>query len=42
MTISEIQTDTCFWQRMLRLAGYYMGKVDGIMGPLTRAAEAKW
>lgn len=42
MTINEIQTDTCFWQRMLRLAGYYMDKVDGIMGPLTRAAEAKW
>lgn len=42
MTISEIQTDTRFWQRMLRLAGYYTGKVDGIAGPLTRAAEAKW
>lgn len=42
MTIAEIQSDVRYWQRLLRLAGYYTGKTDGIVGPLTRAAEAKW
>lgn len=42
MTIAEIQADVRYWQRLLRLAGYYTGKTDGIVGPLTRAAEAKW
>lgn len=42
MTIDEIKKDTEFWQRMLRLAGYYTGKIDGIAGRLTREAEALW
>ena len=42
MTISDIQKDTIFWQRMLRLAGYYTGKIDGIAGKLTRKAEDAW
>lgn len=42
MTIADIQADVRYWQRLLRLAGYYTGKTDGIVGPLTRAAEAKW
>lgn len=42
MTIAEIQSDVRYWQRLLRLAGYYTGKTDGIVGPLTRAAESKW
>lgn len=42
MTLDEIQRDTRYWQRLLRMAGYYTGKTDGIVGPLTRAAEAKW
>ena len=42
MTISDIQQDTIFWQRMLRLAGYYTGKIDGIAGKLTRKAEDAW
>ena len=42
MTLSDIQKDVRYWQRLLRLAGYYTGKTDGIVGPLTRAAEAKW
>lgn len=42
MTISDIQKDTIFWQRMLRLAGYYTGKIDGISGKLTRKAEDAW
>lgn len=29
-------------QRMLRLAGYYDGEIDGIAGKLTRAAEKAW
>lgn len=31
-----------FWQRLLRLAGYYKGKVDGLRGSLTKAAEFCW
>ena len=42
MTISDIQQDTIFWQRMLRLAGYYTGKIDGFSGKLTRKAEDAW
>ena len=42
MTISDIQQDTIFWQRMLRLAGYDTGKIDGISGKLTRKAEDAW
>ena len=42
MTISEIKRDTKFWQRMLKLAGYYVGHIDGIRGVLQEAAEIKW
>lgn len=42
MTLAEIQKDVRYWQRLLRMAGYYSGRTDGIVGPLTRAAEAKW
>ena len=42
MNIADIQKDVRYWQRLLRLAGYYTGKTDGIVGPLTRAAEARW
>lgn len=42
MTLAEIQKDVRYWQRLLRMAGYYTGRTDGIVGPLTRAAEAKW
>lgn len=42
MTINEIRRDTKFWQRMLKLAGYYVGHIDGIRGVLQEAAENKW
>lgn len=42
MTVEEICEDVRYWQRLLRLAGYYTGKIDGIRGPLQRAAEAQW
>ncbi len=42
MTLDEIKKDIVSWQRLLRLAGYYHGKVDGIRGKLTYAAEAEW
>lgn len=32
MTLADIQKDTRYWQRLLRLAGYYTGKTDGIVG----------
>ena len=42
MTLNELKKDTRYWQRLLRLAGYYTGKIDGIRGPLQRAAEQAW
>lgn len=42
MTLDELKKDTRYWQRLLRLAGYYTGKIDGIRGPLQRAAETAW
>lgn len=42
MNIGEIKKDRKFWQRMLRVSGYYSGEIDGIRGPLQRAAEAAW
>lgn len=31
-----------YWQRLLRQAGYYKGRIDGIRGPLQEAAEFAW
>lgn len=42
MLIEEIRGDTKYWQRMLKLAGYYAGAIDGIRGVLQEAAEIKW
>ncbi len=42
MTIDEIRCDVAFWQRLLRLAGYNPGVIDGIRGKNTKAAEARW
>lgn len=42
MNIGEIKKERKYWQRMLRVAGYYTGEIDGIRGPLQRAAEAAW
>ncbi len=42
MTIDDIRKDTRYWQRLLRLAGYYTGRIDGIRGPLQREAESFW
>lgn len=42
MNIEALTSDTKYWQRLLRLAGYYTGKIDGIRGPLQRAAETQW
>lgn len=42
MDISGIKKDCRYWQRMLRAAGYYTGQIDGVRGPLQRAAELAW
>lgn len=42
MTLEEIKKDVKYWQRLLRLAGYYDGRIDGIRGRLQAAAEAAW
>ena len=34
-SISDLQKDTFYWQRLLRLAGYYHGAIDGIPGNLS-------
>ncbi len=40
--IDTLKADTMGWQRQLKFAGLYKGKLDGIAGPLTRDAEAQW
>ena len=42
MKIGDIMLDTCYWQRLLRFGGYAPGEIDGVHGPCTRAAEARW
>ena len=37
MIYAELQQDTLAWQRALKFAGMYRGKLDGLTGPLTRA-----
>lgn len=40
MIYAELQQDTLAWQRALKFAGMYRGKLDGLTGPLTREAAA--
>lgn len=42
MIYAELQQDTISWQRSLKFAGLYKGKLDGLTGPLTREAAAQW
>lgn len=42
MTLEEIYQDTIILQRILKIDGFYTGKVDGIHGPLTEAALTNW
>lgn len=43
MTIDQMkQTEPRYWQRLLRAAGLYRGAIDGILGKLSQAAEARW
>lgn len=42
MKIKGIKNDVQYWQRLLRLGGYYTGLIDGIRGPATRKAEQAW
>ncbi len=42
MTLSEIKRDRKYWQRLMRLAGYYHGRIDGILGAQSKAAAALW
>ena len=41
-SISDLQKDTFYWQRLLRLAGYYHGAIDGIPGNGTRNGTERW
>lgn len=41
-SISDIQKDTFYWQRLLRLGGYYHGVIDGIIGEGTWTGEKRW
>lgn len=40
--LETLQKDTLGWQRQLKFAGFYKGKLDGIVGPLTREATDQW
>lgn len=42
MSTDGIKGDKKFWQRLLRLGGYYDGEIDGIIGPKSRAAAEEW
>lgn len=42
MNLTDIRRDKKYWQRLLRLAGYYHGAIDGIHGQQTRGAAASW
>lgn len=42
MDYKEMKKELVYWQRLLRLAGYYTGEIDGIRGPLTNGAEFCW
>lgn len=43
MTTNEMRArEPKFWQRVLRLAGYYKGRIDGIRGVLQESAEFAW
>lgn len=42
MTIEEIKKDAKYWQRLLRLAGYYNAGIDGIKGAKQTQAEKQW
>lgn len=41
-SISDLQKDTFYWQRLLRLAGYYHGAIDGIPGNGTQNGTERW
>ncbi len=41
-SIDELKRDRRYWQRLLRLARFYTGAIDGILGRQSRAAEARW
>jgi peptidoglycan L-alanyl-D-glutamate endopeptidase CwlK len=42
MNATEMRKEPKFWQRLLREAGYYKFKIDGIRGPRQEAAEFEW
>lgn len=42
MKLEDMKAEPVYWQRLLRLAGYYKGRIDGIRGPLQKAAEGAW
>lgn len=42
MNYAQLKQDTLAWQRQLKFAGLYKGKLDGISGKLTREAAAQW
>ena len=41
-SLAEVKQDARFWQRLLRLGGYYKGKTDGIIGKQSWTAAAAW
>ena len=42
MIYAALQSDPLSWQRSLKFAGFYRGRLDGLTGPLTREAAAQW
>lgn len=42
MMYTELKKDAVGLQRMLKVDGFYTGRIDGIVGPKTRAAQARF
>ncbi len=38
----DLKEDKIYWQRLLRLAGLYHGRIDGIIGTQSRGAALLW
>lgn len=41
-SMSDLQQDSLYWQRLLRAAGYYNGCIDGIIGISTQLGAERW
>lgn len=41
-SISDLEKAPCYWQRLLRLGGYYEKAIDGVIGTDTQSGAQRW